>query len=75
MVLKRTVYADASGNEWEIEKNALPKLRGMYVYWIAECKKLSKSFRSDKKKDLIFQIKINNINNKQTNSYGTQFES
>lgn len=71
MVLKRTVYADASGNEWEIEKSAVPKLRGMYVYWIAECKKLSKSFRSDKKKDLIFQIKINNIKN-QTNSYGTQ---
>jgi hypothetical protein len=71
MVLKRTVYADASGNEWEIEKSAVPKLRGMYVYWVAECKKLSKSFRSDKKKDLIFQIKINNIKN-QTNSYGTQ---
>jgi hypothetical protein len=71
MVLKRTVYADASGNEWEIEKSALPKRRGMYIYWIAECKKLSKSFRSEKKKDLIFQIKINNIKN-QTNSYGTQ---
>lgn len=71
MVLKRTVYADASGNEWEIEKSALPKRRGMYIYWIAECKKLSKCFRSDKKKDLIFQIKINNIKN-QTNSYGTQ---
>lgn len=71
MVLKRTVYSDASGNEWDIEKSVLPKRRGMCIYWIAECKKLSKSFRSDKKKDLIFQIKINNIKN-QTNSYGTQ---
>ena len=54
----KTIYSDSKGNEWVVQKESLPKTKGTYTYWIADCYALSKSFRADLKKQVIEQIKL-----------------
>jgi len=67
MRLIKSLYSDDFGNVWEIEKQSLPKKKGSYNFYLAECKSLNKCFRSNLKRDIINQIKTIKI---QTN--GTQ---
>lgn len=60
MKLVKTIYRDNQSNEWIIQKESLPKKRGSYVYWIAECNVLNKCYREMKKKDLKKSIENKN---------------
>lgn len=55
MTLIKTVYRDQYGNEWTVQFETLPKKRGEYKYWTAEC--LNKHFRGVSKTSLFNQIK------------------
>lgn len=57
MKLLKSLYSDALGNVWEIQKESLPKKKGQFNFWTAECKSLNKSYRANLKRDLIKQIK------------------
>ncbi|HLO91580.1 MAG TPA: hypothetical protein VK172_10495 [Lentimicrobium sp.] len=52
MKLTKSIYKDSKGNEWVFEKMSLPKKKGSYNYWIAECMSLNKAFRHEKKSEL-----------------------
>ncbi|MFY8161987.1 MAG: hypothetical protein ACOVNU_11705 [Candidatus Kapaibacteriota bacterium] len=54
----KSIYCDSKGNEWVVQKESLPKIKGTYTYWIADCNALSKSFRADLKNQVIEQIKL-----------------
>ena len=56
MKLLKSLYLDSKGNVWEVQKESLPKKKGYFVYWIAECKSTNKSLRSSLKRDLKKQI-------------------
>lgn len=56
MKLLKSVYEDSYGTIWEISKETLPKKKGVYTYWIAECKLFDAVLRGNKKKDLIKMI-------------------
>ena len=58
MQLVKQLYNDDNGNLWEIEKCSLPKKRGTFNFWVAECKALSKNYRENTKKDVIAKIKL-----------------
>ena len=57
MKLIKQFYQDDNGNIWEIESCSLPKKRGEYKFWTAECKSLSRHYREDNKKRLMIKIK------------------
>lgn len=59
MNIIKSIYQDANGNLWEIEKMSLNNLckRGEYVYWQGECSTLNKTVRGKLKRDVINQIK------------------
>ena len=57
-VVKYT-YQDSKGNLWEVEKVSLPKKKGNYNFYLAECKSLGCSFREPLKRDIIKRIKSN----------------
>lgn len=59
MQLKSSVYQDANGNTWVVERQSIQRVkkRGAYVYWIAECKETNQSFRETLKRKVINQIK------------------
>lgn len=58
MKLLKSVYQDALGNIWEIERFELPNKRGTLVTsWVAECEALKLAYRGKNKKDCINQIK------------------
>lgn len=59
MNIIKSVYHDAHGNTWEVEKISLNNLckRGEYVYWQGECLSLNKTVRGKLKRDVINQIK------------------
>lgn len=59
MKLSRSIYVDSHNNEWVVQKHSLPKKKGEYVYWIADCVDLCKSIKADKKRDIISKIKNN----------------
>ena len=52
MKLLRTIYIDKAGNEWVIQRNTLPKKKGVYVFWTAECAKLNLEYKENTKKEL-----------------------
>lgn len=54
----KSIYCDKKGNEWVVQQESLPKIKGSYTYWIADCNSLNKSFRADLKKQVIDQIKL-----------------
>lgn len=54
MKLIRTVYSDQYNNEWSVEFHELPKRRGTWKFWTAECNNLE--FRGDSKTELFRQI-------------------
>ena len=56
MKLIKQIYQDKKGNIWEIEKCSLPKKRGYYTFWSADCITLNKSFRDNLKGNLLKQI-------------------
>lgn len=57
MKLLKSLYQDADGNVWEVQKESLPKKKGEYTYWIAECQSLNKTLRESLKRDIIKKIK------------------
>jgi hypothetical protein len=57
MKMLKSIYQDSKGNLWEFEKCSIPKYKGTYKYWIAECKEQDKSLKGDLKRDLIKKIK------------------
>jgi hypothetical protein len=59
----KSIYQDTEKNIWEIKRESLPKKKGQYVYWLAECKEKNICFRKNLKKDIIKEIK-NLTNNK-----------
>jgi|688.fasta_scaffold82978_6 hypothetical protein len=59
----KSIYQDTEKNIWEIKRESLPKKKGQYVYWLAECKEKNISFRKNLKRDIIKEIK-NLTNNK-----------
>ena len=60
MKLIKGIYIDNKGNEWVIEQCSLPKKKGSYKFYVAECNAISKSFRADLKGQVIEQIKLFN---------------
>ena len=54
----KSIYCDSKGNEWIVQQESLPKRKGTYTYWIADCNALPKSFRADLKNQVIEQIKL-----------------
>ena len=56
MKLIRTIYTDLNGNVWEVQQEKLPKKKGVYTYWVAECKELNKCLRADLKRKIIALI-------------------
>lgn len=54
--LSKQIYLDPLGNEWVLEKVCLPKRKGEYSFWIAECEELRKSFRENLKRSVLKQI-------------------
>ena len=58
MQLVKQFYKDDAGNLWEIEKCSLPKKRGTFNFWVAECKALKRNYREDNKKSVIAKIKL-----------------
>lgn len=65
MKLLKSIYEDSYGCIWEVTKFSLPKKKGYYNYWIAECKSLNIVHRGNKKKDLIKAIEEINQKSKQ----------
>lgn len=57
MKLLKSLYSDSNGNVWEIQKESLPKKKGQFNFWVAECLSINKSIRANLKRDLINQIK------------------
>lgn len=57
MKLLKSLYSDSNGNVWEIQKESLPKKKGQFNFWVAECFSLNKSIRANLKRDLMNQIK------------------
>lgn len=49
-------HFDSQANEWVLTPCSLPKKRGEYKYWLADCYKLDKTFKADTKKELIKRI-------------------
>jgi hypothetical protein len=48
------IYQDDKGNKWVVEHIKISN--GYHKFWIAECKELSLSFRSNKKSELKKEI-------------------
>lgn len=57
MKVLKVIYEDGKGRTWNFEKCSVPTTKGSYRFWIAECSEISKSFREEKKRDLIKRIK------------------
>lgn len=57
MKLIKTLYKDSQGNIWEIERMSLPKKKGVYAYYLAECQTLNLSLKENLKRELIKKIK------------------
>lgn len=59
MQLKSSVYQDANGNTWVVERQSIVNMnkRGAYVYWIGECKETDESYRDTLKRKVINHIK------------------
>jgi hypothetical protein len=57
MKMLKSIYQDGMGNLWEFERCSIPKNKGTYNYWIAECKGQNKCIKGDLKRDLIKTIK------------------
>jgi len=34
----KSTYRDNDGDIWEIERQSLPKKKGVYIFWVGECK-------------------------------------
>lgn len=52
-----SVYIDQYDYRWHVQEHRLPKRRGVWVFWIAECiddKNLS--FRDESKKNVLWMI-------------------
>jgi hypothetical protein len=60
MQIIKSIYQDSNGNIWEIKRESLPKKKGEYVYWLAECKEKNICFRKNLKRDIIKEIKNHN---------------
>lgn len=61
MKLLKSVYTDNQGNVWEIQKQSLPKKKGQYNYWIAECHTKNLAYTEKLKRDIIKILKSINI--------------
>ena len=57
MKIIKSIYQDLNGNIWEVKRESLPKVRGEFVFWIAECTKKNISIRANLKKNIIIEIK------------------
>lgn len=53
----KSTYKDLNGNIWEVKRESLPKKKGQFVFWTAECTEQNISFRSKLKRDVIKEIK------------------
>lgn len=52
-----SVYVDQYGMKWLLQEHRLPKRKGAWIYWLAECiddKNLS--FRDETKKNVLWMI-------------------
>jgi hypothetical protein len=56
MKMLKSIYQDSKGNIWEFERCSIPKIKGTYMYWVAECKEQNISIKADLKRDLIKKI-------------------
>jgi len=59
MNLLKSVYQDANGNTWVVERQSIQNInkRGAYVYWIGECTETNQSYRDTLKRKVINHIK------------------
>lgn len=51
-----SIYRDANGDVWEISRQTLPKKKGEYIFWVAECPKKNISLRGNLKKEVLNRI-------------------
>ena len=52
----KSTYRDNDGDIWEIERQSLPKKKGVYIFWVGECKTKKLSFRGSLKREVIYMI-------------------
>jgi hypothetical protein len=57
VILKEKIYLDHKGRTWRVTKESLPKIRGMYKYWLAECMTHDLAFREDTISKVITKLK------------------
>ena len=52
----KSTYRDKDGDIWEIERQSLPKKKGVYIFWVGECTAKKLSFRGSLKREVIYMI-------------------